>query len=181
MFLKSRVKSCSVCSAPVSFEFTILDTLEGQKISSPNKSIYCKTHFLKKIEESLNKFSHHFIFYKPEDFKKYSQMFYYTQKQLLADDYTKQDCQDIENLLFSAKPSSDKSIISIDTQVINCAQDPPLFKIKNPQCQLIDKEEFLRSLSDYLLALSYKFPENGSFWFVLPYSERGIYIYFDYQ
>lgn len=180
MFFKTKVKDCSVCSAPVSFEYFILDTLQGQKIDNPEKNIFCKKHFLEMVEDSMNQFSYPFIFYKPKDFSKDSQMFYYIRKKLLEDDYSKEDCDNVMNLLLTVNPTTDTNLISVDAELIKSATDAPLFKAK-PEYKLVEKKEFLKQLSDYLLELSSKFPEKGSFWFMLPYLEKGIYIYFDYQ
>ena len=181
MFFKPKAKMCKICSAPIEFEFIIRDTLQGKKIDNPEQSIYCKQHFIKKIEESIKGFNDPFIFYKPIKFSKNSNMFYYMSKTLLKDRYTKEDYDDILNLLLSANLTVDTNIVLLDGEVIKCANDAPLFKIKNPKCQVIDKNTFIHMLSDYLLELNNTFSNKGSFWFVLPYLEKGIYVWFDYQ
>lgn len=171
-----KVKKCSVCSKPITFEYGIFDTKEGTKFNNPDSSIYCREHFLEKIRPRLGLA---FIFAEPfKEYRNYIQLFYYTIQTLPKHEYSKEDCKAVENLLNTADPRGDKNIVLLSPDVIKEAYVRPLLKIENPGFSLIDKDRFISIISDVLTRYETKYPK-GAFWFCLPYSDRGIYLWFE--
>jgi len=174
-----QTKKCSVCSAPITFEFGIFDTRQGEKFDRPQESLFCRAHFLEKIRQELEQHSQPFIFSEPyKEYRKYVQLFYYTTSTLPRHEYSPQDVSDVSHLLDTAGPAGDKSVILLSPEVIKEAYDAPLIKIANPGYSLIDKEGFISLISNILVKYEAKYPKGG-FWFCLPYSDRGIYLWFE--
>lgn len=173
-----KPKSCSICANPLTYEYGIFDTLQGRKFNNPDKTLYCRSHFFQKVRESIAAFDRPFIFHKYFEDYKSNQLFYYTINTLPLNEYSKQDCADVSELLSRAKDASANQVILIENEVIKDAYQQPLFKIKDPKYNLITKDKFVPMLSDIILQLETT-NQKGCFWFCIPYSDSGIYLWFE--